>query len=114
LPVTSPLLGLGILAGNGTESLSPDEMTMTSSARRASFPRMIDQFLRQRVAAMLPPRELEQLRDYLLGLIADRTPPPRRGGKPDWLAIAQECGVGPDVLERAASVIEPGIDAITP
>lgn len=102
-----------MLAGNGTKSLSPGELTMTSVARRTSFPRMIEQFLRQRVAAALPPRELEQLRDYLLGLIADGLPPPRRGGRPDWLAISEGCGVSSGVLETAASVIEPGLDAMT-
>lgn len=86
---------------------------MTSSARRASFPRMIDQFLRHRVAEAFPPRELERLRAYLHSLIADCQLPPRSGGRPDWSEIAQGCGIAVDALERAGGILGPGLDAIT-
>ena len=100
-------------AGNGTGSLFSDETTMTTSARRAAFPRMIEQFLRQRGASVLPPRDLERLGNYLRTLINEAVVPPRAGGHPDWEAIAAACGVGGDALAAAGSVLEPGIDAIT-
>lgn len=86
---------------------------MTKSARRASFPRMIDQFLRQRVAEMLPPRELERFRVYLHSLIADCQSPPKCGSRPDWSEIAQKCGIPIETLERVNGVLAPAIDAIT-
>ncbi|WP_370322251.1 hypothetical protein [Oricola sp.] len=86
---------------------------MTTSARRAAFPRMIDQFLRQRVATVLPPRDLERLASYLHHLIIEELPPPRRSGRPDWNGIASACGVETEALLQAGKTIEPGIDAIT-
>lgn len=86
---------------------------MTTSVRQASFPRMIDQFLRQRVAAILPPREFERVRNYLQGLITSRTLPPRHGSKTDWPAICAECEIALAQLESAESILEPGLDAIT-
>ncbi|WP_311031509.1 hypothetical protein [Mesorhizobium koreense] len=86
---------------------------MTKSAGRASFPRMIDQFLRQRVAETLPPRELERLRIYLHSLIADRQSPPKCGSRPDWSEIGQECRIPVETLERVDGVLSPAIDAIT-
>ncbi|WP_414676687.1 hypothetical protein [Mesorhizobium sp.] len=74
---------------------------------------MIEQFLRQRVAEALPPRELERLSAYLYSLIANKQLPPRCGGRPDWLGIAHECDIAVDTLERASEVLEPGIDALT-
>src|SRR5690606_34495126 len=102
-----------MLAGSGTGSLFPNEITMTKNARRASFPRMIDQFLRQRVAETLPPRELERLRVYLHSLIADRQSPPKCGSRPDWSEIGQECSIPVETLERVNGVLAPAIDAIT-
>lgn len=86
---------------------------MTSSAGRASFPRMIDQFLRQRVAEAFPPRELERLRAYFHSLIASNQLPPRSGSRPNWSEIAQGCGIAVEAVERAGGILGPGIDAIT-
>ena len=86
---------------------------MTTNARRAAFPRMIDQFLRQRGASVLPPRDLERLGCYLRGLIKEAVLPPRAGGRPDWNEIAVASGVDADALAAAGSVLEPGIDSIT-
>ncbi|MFU0505612.1 hypothetical protein [Pseudaminobacter sp. NGMCC 1.201702] len=86
---------------------------MTTNARRAAFPRMIDQFLRQRGASVLPPRDLERLGCYLRGIIKEAVLPPRAGGRPDWNEIAVASGVNTDALAAAGSVLEPGIDAIT-
>lgn len=102
-----------MLAGNGIESLFSGEMTMTTSARRAAFPRMIEQFLRQRGASVLPPRDLERLGSYLRSLIKAAVLPPRARGRPDWKEIAAACGVDADALIAAGSVLDPGIDAIT-
>ncbi|MBZ9892979.1 hypothetical protein LB545_01395 [Mesorhizobium sp. BR1-1-6] len=73
---------------------------------------MIDQFLRQRVAEALPPRELERLRAYLHSLIASRLLPPRCGSRPDWTEIAQKCSIAVEALDRVSGVLGPGIDAI--
>lgn len=79
MPVTQKRLPVTGAGGNAIESLSQEEKTMTIRATRASFPRMIEQFLRQRVAEALPPRELERLSAYLYSLIVSRQLPPRRG-----------------------------------
>jgi hypothetical protein len=87
---------------------------MTINAKRASFPRMMDQFLRQRGGSVLPPRDLERLSIYLRSLILERSPPPRTAGaRPDWTEIASSCGIDPDALINAGRALEPGIDAIT-
>lgn len=101
-----------MLAGSGAGSLFSDEMTMTTSARRAAFPRMIERFLRQRGASALPPRDLERLATYLRGLISENVLPPRVAGRPDWTEIAATCGIDADALTSAGRVLEPGIDAI--
>lgn len=85
---------------------------MTTSARRAAFPRMIERFLLERAASVLPPRELERLGAYLQGLIKKSMLPPRAGGHPDWPAIAAACGSDAEALIAAGRVLEPGIDAI--
>ncbi|MGE6743071.1 hypothetical protein ACQKGC_22630 [Allorhizobium pseudoryzae] len=43
---------------------------MKSATRWASFPGVIEQFLQQRGAAVLPPRELEAIGHYPPGLVA--------------------------------------------
>lgn len=101
-----------MLAGNGTGSLFSEEMTMTTSARRAAFPRMIEQFLHQRGGLVLPPRDLERLGAYPRNLISEGVLPPRAAGRPDWATIASVCGIDVDALIHAGKVFEPGIDAI--
>lgn len=100
-------------AGSGAGSLFSDEMTMTTSARWAAFPRMIERFLRQRGASALPPRDLERLETYLRSLISENMLPPRVAGRPDWVEIAAACGIDAEALTSAVRVLEPGIDAIT-
>ena len=99
-------------ASSGAESLFSNKMTMMTGARRAAFPRMIERFLRERAASVLPPRDLERLGGYLRGLINASELPPRAGGRPDWLAIAAGCGLDADPLIAVGPALEPGIDAI--
>ncbi len=73
---------------------------------------MIEQFLQQRGATVLPPRELEAIRHYLLGLVANGQQPPRHDGHPDWKLIANICGIDADRLANAGRVLEPGFDAV--
>jgi hypothetical protein len=73
---------------------------------------MIEQFLQQRGAAVLPPRELEAIRRYLLGLVANGQQPPHHAGHPDWKLIADICGIDADRLANAGWVLEPGFDAV--
>lgn len=85
---------------------------MGIKTRRASFPRMIEQFLQQRAATVLPPRELEAIRRYLLDLIANDQHPPRYAGHPDWKLIADICRIDVGQLADAGAVLEPGFDAV--
>lgn len=73
---------------------------------------MIEQFLQQRGATVLPPRELEAIRGYLLDLIANDQQPPRYAGHPDWELIADICRIDADRLADAGAVLEPGFDAV--
>lgn len=65
-----------------------------------------------RAAAVLPPRELENLRTYMLSLVREGRMPPRRGLASDWDAIAEKCNIDPDRLNEIKSVLKPGFDAI--
>lgn len=85
---------------------------MAGSAKRAAFPRMISQFLRQRGATVLPPRDLERLDSYLQRLIRSGILPPRVGGRPDWQAIAEAVDLDQAALAEARATLEPALDAI--
>ncbi len=74
---------------------------------------MISDFVRSRAAMVLPPRELENLRLYLLRLIEEELLPPRRGQAVDWALVGDECEIEPNVLLAASRVLQPSFDAIT-
>lgn len=97
--------------GHGVVVLERDDNDDQCTA--GVFPRMIDQFLRQRSASVLPPRDLERLGSYLRAVIKEAVLPPRAEGRLDWNEIAVASGVDADALAGAGSVLEPGIDAIT-
>ena len=74
--------------------------------------RKISDYCRIRVAELLSPRETEQLRRYLLGLIHSRTKPPRANAHYNWVQIADASGLSHEVMLAVGPKIRPGIDAL--
>lgn len=74
--------------------------------------RRIGDFCRQRVATVLPPRDLARFQIYVFGLIEARHLVPRRGANPDWVTIASETGIDHEQLKAVRSVLQPGLDVI--
>jgi hypothetical protein len=85
---------------------------MANEPRNPAFPRMIAKFCRKRAAAFLPPREVELLAGYMIGLFDHGTSPPNRGRGLHWTAIAADAGVDPVNLLAAASALRPGFEAL--
>ena len=77
------------------------------------FARKISDFCRIRLAALLPPREAEQLGKYMVGLVTTRNPPPRTGKGYAWGEIASSCGIAPEAITSIALQLRPALDAIT-
>ena len=92
--------------------LALEPRTVPTASQNAAFPRMISDFLRQRAAHLLPPRDLERLRLYRVGLVRDPEMPPSRGARLDWARIAQMASVDPDLLRQAAEALTPGVEAL--
>jgi hypothetical protein len=61
---------------------------------------------------MAEPPEFDAIQNYMLSLIAFQRAVPSRGGKLDWQAIAEGCGIQPSRMGKLRSLIEPGLDAI--
>jgi integrase len=83
-----------------------------SASLSRSLRRRIGDFCRQRVATVLPPRDLARFQIYVLSLIDERQLTPRCGDNPDWTMIAAETGIDVDQLKAARSALRPGLDAI--
>lgn len=73
---------------------------------------MISDYVRLRAADHLAPREVEQLREYLLGVLAANTRLPSRGRGLDWRTIAAHCDIDGDVMLAAANALRPGLEAM--
>lgn len=58
-------------AGRGVGSLLLDEIVMTTSAQHTAFPRIVELFLRERAASVLPPRDLDGLSGYHRDLVKE-------------------------------------------
>ncbi|MCS0505144.1 hypothetical protein [Ancylobacter mangrovi] len=80
---------------------------------RLTFARMLEKFCQQRATTILSPRDAALFQNWLLGLFAARTSPPKAGHDYDWLAISDACSVGHADLKRATRVLSPGLDALT-
>lgn len=85
---------------------------MTEHFSEKVLSRKLSDFCRIRIAPVLPPQEVEQLRAYMVGLIVGRRYPPTRNRTLDWEKIARQCGLPYHVLKDVKDTIEPGFDAI--
>jgi hypothetical protein len=79
------------------------------NARRLSV--KIAQFCRKRLTSVLD-GETVLIETYLLGLIAHREYPPKRGRGIDWRSIAESCGIAHLRLIEVKEEVPPALDAI--
>ena len=84
-------------------------MTITTPKLTA---RMLSDFCRVRATKVLPPNDVEKLRQYLMELLDEGRLPPMRGLFPDWSSIAEETGIAEDALGLASVCLRPGFDAL--
>jgi hypothetical protein len=73
----------------------------------ASFPSIISQYCRQRLATVLPPREVERIERLLQDSFFNRDMPPRAGSGWSWHKIAELCDIEPSLLQGASASVEP-------
>ncbi len=85
---------------------------MHKTATRDITPRMISDFCRTRLTSVLPPLEVERLREYMLGLVRIGERPPRNGCGTDWVSVAAACGIGEADLRNAGGTIQYVFDAL--
>lgn len=76
------------------------------------FPRIITSFCRQRLAGLLPPREVERVEGYLIDCFRRGTMPPGRGGGWAWSEIASACTIDEDHLAAAKDALRPLLTAL--
>ncbi|MFG1249369.1 hypothetical protein V5F60_21415 [Xanthobacter flavus] len=79
---------------------------------KTQFARMVVKFCQVRGAGLLPPREMAAFRSYLLLLLAEGDLPPGPRGAPDWLSIAEACGIDAEVMLQAGPGLVPIVDAL--
>ncbi len=75
--------------------------------RNPRFGRMITDFCRKRVAQVLPPKETEQLEQYLVALHRAGGPVPAQGRGVNWRRVSQGCGIEHEVLLAVNSQLRP-------
>lgn len=73
---------------------------------------MISDFIRLRGPLVLPPRDVEALREHLVGLCHGDGRLPCRGAGLDWRALADDAGIDAEALLAAAHVLRPGLEAM--
>lgn len=73
---------------------------------------MLVKFCQQRATIVLSPRDADLFQNWLLDLLAARVRPPLTERHYDWHAIAHGCDVDHADLQRAGSVLAPGLDAL--
>jgi hypothetical protein len=79
----------------------------------AAFPRMLTDYLRKRAAHLFPPRDLERLRQHLLGhLRRVEKLPATGGGSIDWRRLAADAGIDAELMVGARTALRPGLDAL--
>lgn len=76
------------------------------------FQRKISDFCEVRIAPIASQRVLERIQPYLTGLVVHRRPPPIVGGRMDWAAIGQACGIEGEMTAELKKQLRPGLDAI--
>jgi hypothetical protein len=73
---------------------------------------MISNFVRLRGPLVLPPRDVEALRDHLVALFHDDGRLPCRGAGLDWRSLAANAGIDPETLLAGRDVLPPGLEAM--
>ncbi|OBZ93396.1 hypothetical protein ADU59_21255 [Pararhizobium polonicum] len=76
------------------------------------FQRKISEFCQVRVAPVTSQRAFDNIRSYMLNLIAFRTVPPSKSGNLDWQEIAATCDLREVLTPALKRAIQPGLDAI--
>lgn len=76
------------------------------------FQRKISDFCEVRIAPIASQRVLESIRPYLVGLVIHRQPPPMVGGRIDYTAIGEACGIENQLTADLKKALRPGLDAI--
>ena len=74
--------------------------------------RMVADFCRKRIAALLPPLETAALQDYLIELVQAASPPPRSRGGLDWAQIGDATGIDASAMRGIAAELRPVFEAI--
>src|SRR3569623_3024503 len=83
-----------------------------SNSSPSLTPRMVADFCRKRLSALLPPLEVDRLQQYMLELLASALLPPIVRGAPDWCEISAITDIDCDVLRSIGSAVQPAFDAI--
>ncbi|MBL0374360.1 hypothetical protein JJB09_20300 [Rhizobium sp. KVB221] len=83
------------------------------SASSIQFQRKISTFCDVRIAPLVSPRELNNVRPYLISLIIYRKYPPTRSGRTDWLSIQAACGLETGMSGALRKNLQSGLEAIT-
>jgi len=83
-----------------------------SNSSPSLTPRMVADFCRKRLSALLPPKEVGRLQQYMLDLLVSSQRLPMLRGAPDWREISEITGIDHDVLRSMSSSVRPGFDAI--
>ncbi|WP_132665675.1 hypothetical protein [Rhizobium sp. PP-CC-3G-465] len=74
--------------------------------------RMITQFCQVRIAPVATQRDCQNIRGYLLSLIARHMRPPINAGRTDWRQIADDCDLRQEMSQALKRAMQPGLDAI--
>lgn len=74
--------------------------------------RRVTDYCRQRLATVLPPRDLDAFQAYLVSLVDEARRPPRVRLTPNWDVIASAAGLDVAHLRASANALKPVLDAI--
>lgn len=85
---------------------------MMTTSRAPMTVRMLSDFCKKRISHVLPPRETERLRIYLVDLLTSGHYPPMRGTDLNWELIAVATELDPELLLAVRDVVRPGIEAL--
>jgi len=77
-----------------------------------SFARKISEFCRKRISTLLPPREVERIRLYMVELTKRSEAPPTKGRGFDWITIAFACQIELEHVLAISTTLRPGFEAI--
>jgi hypothetical protein len=94
------------------EQMQKGRPTLSQERRNPAFARMISDFIRLRGPLVLPPRDVEALRDYLVAVYNGDGRLPCRGAGLDWRTIAASAGIDAETLIAGREALRPGLEAM--